>query len=292
MLGHFLKFRFKVVKRRFEYQLKQLERRIHILEGFAIVFSGIDKAIKIIRNSDGKEDACEKLMKAFPLDREQTMSILELQLYRISKLEIDVIMAELDEKRAQAEEIRGILKSDKKLWGVVKNELEEIGTKFGTKRRTAIGSEEEIEEYDPTAYIVKENTHVVVTREGWVKRIGNLKTIETTRVREGDSVLTVCPASTLESVVFFASDGVAFTLPVQDIPASTGYGDPLGKFVKLGDGVRVVNAVSTDPRFTPRRCERAWPTDSGSASLRGDGEGTRAATQLQPVPHAQHQVGA
>jgi DNA gyrase subunit A len=251
MLAHFLKFRFKVVKRRFEFQLKQLERRIHILEGFAIVFSGIDKALKIIRNSDGKEDACDKLMKAFPLDREQAMAILELQLYRISKLEIDVIMAELDEKRKQADEIRTILKSDKKLWGVVKNELEEIGTKFGSKRRTTIGSEEEIEEYDPSAYIVKENTHVVVTREGWIKRVGSLKTIETTRVREGDSVLTVCPASTLESIVIFASDGVAFTLPVQEIPASTGYGEPIGKFVKLGDGVRVVNAVSTDPRFTP-----------------------------------------
>src|SRR5690606_18747464 len=87
--------------------------------------------------------------------------------------------------------------------------------------------------------------------EGWIKRIGNLKSIETTRVREGDSVLTVCPASTLESVVFFASDGAAYTLPVQEIPASSGYGEPLGKFVKLGDGVRVINAITTDPRFTP-----------------------------------------
>lgn len=261
MLSHFLKFRFKTVKKRFEFQLKQLERRIHILEGFAIIFSGIDKALKIIRNSDGKEDACTKLMKEFPLDREQTMAILELQLYRISKLEIDTILAELNEKKAQAAEIRSILKSDKKLWGVVKNELDEIATKFGSKRRTAIGSEEEIEEYDPTAYIVKENTHVVVTREGWIKRIGNLKNIETTRVREGDSVLTVCPASTLESVVFFASDGTAYTLPVQEVPASSGYGEPLGKFVKLGDGVRVINAITTDPRFTPEdKNARGLPT--------------------------------
>lgn len=251
MLREFLTFRLKTVRKRFEFQLRQLERRIHILEGFAIVFSGIDKAIKIIRASDGKEDACEKLMKAFPLDREQTMAILELQLYRISRLEIDVILKELEEKRAQAEEIRGILKSEKKLWNVVGTELDEVANKFGTKRRTAIGSEEEIEEYDPSAYIVKENTHVVVSREGWIKRLGNLKTIETTRVREGDSVLTVCPASTLDTVVFFASDGVAHTLPVQEIPASTGYGEPLGKFVKLGDGVRVVSAVTTDARFTP-----------------------------------------
>jgi DNA gyrase subunit A len=263
LLQEFLKFRFRTVKRRFEFQLKQLERRIHILEGFAVVFSGIDRALKIIRNSDGKEDACAKLMKEFPLDRDQTMAILELQLYRISKLEIDTILAERDEKKAQADEIRGILKSDKKLWGVVKAELEEVAGKFGTKRRTAIGSEEEIEEYDPTAYIVKENTHVVVTKEGWIKRIGNLKTVETTRVREGDAVLTVCPASTLESVAFFCSDGTCYTLPVQEIPPSSGYGEPLGKFVKLGDGVRIVNAVTTDPRFTP--ADQQKPNQPGPA---------------------------
>ena len=79
MLKHFLKFRFTTVRKRFEYQLKQLERRIHILEGFAIVFSGIDKALKIIRNSDGKEDACVKLMKEFShLDREQHLSDLDV----------------------------------------------------------------------------------------------------------------------------------------------------------------------------------------------------------------------
>ena len=64
-------------------------------------------------------------------------------------------------------------------------------------------------------------------------------------------MLAICPASTLEQVAFFASDGTAYTLGVQEIPASTGYGEPLGKFVKLADGTRIVNAITTDPRFTP-----------------------------------------
>ena len=259
MLNHFLRFRFESVKKRFEYQLRQLERRIHLLDGFAILFQGIDKAIKIIRGSDGKEDACGKLMRAFPLDRDQTMAILELQLYRISKLEIDTILAELKEKHEQARRIRAILKSDKKLWSVIKTEFDDIAKRFGSKRRTAIGSEEEIEEFDPSAYIVKENTNVVVTRDGWIKRIGTIKSIETTRVREGDQVLAVCPASTLDTIAIFASDGTAYTLPVREIPASSGYGEPLGKFVKLGDGVRVINAISTDERFTPPDNNRGNP---------------------------------
>ena len=190
-------------------------------------------------------------MKAFPLDEEQTMAILELQLYRISQLEIDHIRGELKDKKAEAKRIKEILASTKKLWDVVRTELEEIAEKFGDKRRTAIGSSEEIAEFDPTSYIVRENTNVVLTEDGWIKRVGRIQSVETTRVREGDRVAAVAPGSTVDHVVFFSSDGIAYTLPMEQVPASTGYGDPLAKYVRLGDGVRILNAVSTDARFTP-----------------------------------------
>jgi DNA gyrase subunit A len=251
LLRYFLTFRLATVRRRLEFQLKQLEDRIHILEGFAIVFNDLDKALKIIRNSSGKRDAADKLMKAFPLDEEQTMAILELQLYRISQLEINTIREELDEKRAEAERIRKLLGSEKKLWNVVKTELEELSAAFADKRRTSLGSSEEVAEFDASAYIIKENTNVVLTREGWIKRVGRLQSVETTRVREGDAVLDVVPGSTLDTVVFFSSDGAAYTLPIADVPVSSGYGEPLSKHVKLADGATIVAAVTTDPRFTP-----------------------------------------
>jgi DNA gyrase subunit A len=251
MLRHFLDFRFQTVRRRFEFQLRQLERRIHILEGFALLFRGLDKALRIIRKSQGKQDAAAKLMKAFPLDEEQTLAVLELQLYRISQLEIDHILKELRSKRAEARQIRAILESKRRLWKYVQTELQEIAEEFSDRRRTSLGSADEIVEYDPQEYIVRENTNVVVTREGWIKRVGRLQKVESTRVREGDSVLDVVPGNTLDHVVFFASDGVAYTLPIEQVPASTGYGDPLAKHVRLGDGVNMVAAISTDPRFTP-----------------------------------------
>lgn len=263
MLGHFLDFRFITVKKRFEYQLRQLEKRIHILEGFMIVFNGLDKALKIIRASDGKQDAAQKLMKAFPLDEEQTMAILELQLYRISQLEINDIRAELKDKRAKAQTIREILASNARLWKVVRGELQEIAEQFNDTRRTSIGSEDEITEFDPNAYIVRENTNVVVTRESWLKRVGKLQNVESTRVRDGDAVLDVVPGSTLERVVLFSSDGIAYTLPIDQIPSSSGYGEPLSKFVRLGDGAAIVGAITTDPRFTPEDTQkRRQPTPS------------------------------
>lgn len=250
MLQYFLDFRFVTIRKRFEYELRVLERRIHILEGFAIIFDGLDKALKIIRNSTGRQNAADGLMNAFPLDEEQAMAVVDLQLYRISTLEIDKIRTELDEKQRAADKIRKILKSDKKLWGVVEKELLEIKDKYADKRRTGIGSSEEIAEFDPQAYIVKENTNVVITHDGWLKRVGRLASVEKTKVRDGDSVLDVLPASTLDNCVFFSSEGMAYTLAVADIPSSSGYGEPLVKHVKMGDGARIIAAVSTDARFT------------------------------------------
>jgi len=251
ILQYFLDFRFDTVRKRFEFQLEQLRRRIHILKGFAILFKGLDKALKLIRNSNGKQDAAAKLMKAFPLDEVQTEAILELALYRISKLEIDKINKELREKRAEARAIEAILKSNRRLWSVVKKELLEVAAEFADRRRTSIGSTDEITEFDPQAYIVRENTNVVVTKEGWIKRVGTLKSVSTTRVRDGDEVLAVVPGSTLDHVIYFASDGVAYTMRIDQVPPSSGYGEPLSKHFRMGDGVNIVAALGTDPRFTP-----------------------------------------
>jgi len=251
LLQQFLDFRFETVRRRFEYQLEQLERRIHILEGMAVVFDGLDEALEIIRDSSGKKDAAEQLMATFPLDEVQANAILELQLYRISQLEIDRILEELHEKQAEAERIRKILASNRRLWKVVKTELQQLAEQYADKRRTSIGSADEVVDYDPQVYILRENTNVVVTRDGWIKRVGRLQKVESTRVREGDAVLDVVPGSTLDHVVLFSSDGTAYTLPIEQIPATTGYGEPIAKHVRIGDGARIVGVVTTDARFTP-----------------------------------------
>src|SRR5262249_59148692 len=108
------------------------------------------------------------------------------------QMESRKILDELKEKKGRAAEIEGILASEKKLWGVVKEELTEAAEKYGAKdrRRTKIGSAE-APEFDPELYIERENTNVVLTRDGWIKRVGRLASVENTRVREGDEVIAV-----------------------------------------------------------------------------------------------------
>jgi DNA gyrase subunit A len=251
MLRYFLDFRLQTVRKRFEYELDQLRKRIHILEGFRIIFNALDKAIKLIRESQGKADAAQKLIAAFGLTDIQTEAILDAQLYKIAQMEIQRILDELRDKTKEAERIEAILASEKKLWNVVKQELNELGETFADRRRTRMGSSDDAPEFDPEAYIVKENTNIVLTRDGWIKRIGRLASVEGTRVREGDEVIAVVPGSTLDYVVFFADDGAAYTMRMNEVPASSGYGEPIVKFFRLGDQVKIVSAWTTDERFVP-----------------------------------------
>ncbi|MGH7221977.1 MAG: DNA gyrase/topoisomerase IV subunit A [Gemmataceae bacterium] len=293
ILRHFLDFRLATVRRRFEYELEQLRRRIHILEGFRIIFNALDKAIKIIRDSDGKADASERLIAAFKLDEEQAAAILEVQLYKIAQLEIKKILDELKEKTAQAEKIESILRSEKKLWSVIKDELSDLGEKYGAKdrRRTRMGSAEDAPEFDPEAYIVRENTNVVLTREGWIKRVGRLASVEGTRVREGDSVLAVVPGNTLDHVLFLADDGTSYTMRINEVPASSGYGEPIVKFFRLADQVRIVGMVTTDERFTSMDQPPANGEPTGPFLLVATAQGQVLRTPLSPFRTASTKVG-
>src|SRR5262249_27964945 len=152
------------------HELEALKKRVHILEGFEIVFDALDEIIKIVRKSDGKADAAEKIMARFKLDAEQTDAILELKIYRLARLEILVIQQELAEKRKRIKDISGLLKREKDLWKIVRDEIEEIQKKYGDARRTAITNEVDETEYTAEDFIIEEDNVVVVSRDGWVKR--------------------------------------------------------------------------------------------------------------------------
>ncbi len=248
MLTYWLDFRFATVRRRFEYQLSVLEERIHILEGFALLFDALDEAIAIIRASEGKRDAADRLMDRFDLDDIQVEAILELRLYKLARLEMLEILEELEEKRKEAARIEALLASDRKLWKVVKTELLEVREVYAVPRRTLVGLPQKKLEYDEDAYIVKEDTYVVVTEGGWIKRQSSFSTIDKIRVRDGDAIHWLFKAHTRSTLTFFTNQGSAYVMRVDSVPSTTGYGEPLQASFSFADGERVVGVVSHDAR--------------------------------------------
>lgn len=249
LLWHFLQFRREVVARRLGHELSVLQKRIHILEGFAAVFDALDEILRIVRRSDGKADAAAKIIRRFSLDAEQTEAILELKIYRLAKLEILVIQQELNKKRKEAKRLRGLLseKSAAGIWAIVRDELLELGA-VGGRRRTQIQASSAEPEFSEEELIVEEDALVVVTSGGWIKRQKEIKDLSATRVREGDSVLACVAGSTRATLCCFSNFGTAYTCRIIDVPATSGYGEPIQKQFKLKDGESIVAALSLDPR--------------------------------------------
>ena len=252
VLWHFLHFRLDVVTKRLEHELAALQRRIHILEGFETVFDALDEIIRLIRRSDGKADAADTIMKRFQVDAEQTDAILELKIYRLARLEILAIRKELEDRRQRARQLKKLLKDEGGRWALVRTELKEVHHTYGgpklDPRRTIIANDSEEPEYTTDDFIVDEDSVVIVSRDGWVKRQREVKDLLTTRLREGDSVLAGFAGSTRATCVFFSNFGTAYSCRFIDVPASTGYGEPIQRLFKLKDGEKIVAAMSLDPR--------------------------------------------
>ncbi|MBI4518587.1 MAG: DNA topoisomerase IV subunit A [Deltaproteobacteria bacterium] len=239
---HFLDFRLEVVTRRLTHELRELQARLHLLAGFLKLFGNLDLAIKIIRQSAARAEAAQKLQKAFGLDEVQAEAILETRLYQLARLEIEKIREEQREKQKRADEIDKLLRSPKARWRLVETELKQVADTYGDKRRTVLSAAGELV-YDAEAYVVHEDATVVVTRDGWIKRVGEVKDPASTRVREGDVARWILRGNTRDSLVLLSSLGTAFVMKVTNVPATTGYGEPVQSLLNFKDGERVISAA-------------------------------------------------
>ena len=251
-LQAFLDFRMETVVRRIRYELDQLEKRIHILRGFAIIFDALDEAIKIIRASNDKADAGQRLRHRFGIDELQADAILEIKLYRLAKMEIDAILKELEEKERLAQGLRELLADEDARWKVIKDELRSLRSLYADERRSTIEGPDEVLEYSAEDYIIQEDVYAIVTRDGWVKRQRSYTDLESIRVRDGDEVGWALATSTRATICFFTSAGKAYSVRADDLPSTTGYGDPVQKLFDFKDKERIVGVIALDERVLPK----------------------------------------
>jgi DNA gyrase subunit A len=158
------------------------------------------------------------------------------------------VQKELAEKRSAAKRLEGLLKNEGKLWTLVTDELRELRAKFADKRRTKIVGATSEPEFQAEDFIIAEDANVILSSQGWVKRVREVKDPSSTRLRDGDSVLAIVAGSTRASVAFFSNLGGCYVSRIHDVPSSTGYGDPVQKLFKLADGERMIAMMSFDPR--------------------------------------------
>ncbi len=241
ILEQFVSFREDVTKRKLSWEKNKLEERIHLLQGLVKIFPDIIEVIKTVQKCSGRSDSAEKLQKKFKLSELQAYFIVDMRIYQLSRTNIDEVNAELSEKQKRVKQIDKILNSVKALRSEISAELARVSDTYGDVRRSKVVHDHEEIEFDADDYIEHEEVFVVVTKDGWVKRIRTTNDPETTRVRDGDSIFDVKEASTKDSIVIFSNQGSFYTAKVLDLASTSGYGDPIQKLFKFKDGEKIVS---------------------------------------------------
>ncbi len=265
MLQSFLDFRFDTCQKRLTYELKVIEQRLHILVALAKIYKYLDEAIAIIRKSKIRDEARKGLMKRFALDETQANAVLDLRLSALVGLEISKIRKEKAEKEAEREIIRSVLGSRARLWKLVKKELNEIKKTYSDPRRTkVIASIEPETEYRAEDFIEHEFTHVIVSRDGWVRRVKNITRPETLRFKTGDCLHAWIPMNTADLVCFFTSAGKVYCVHALEIAQTTGFGEPVQSMFRFADKERVVSVMGMTTG--PTGGEKAAANDAPAAN--------------------------
>ena len=250
IIRYFLDFRYERTVLWLQYRLEILRKRIHVLEGFDILFRDLDRALRIIRSSRSRQEAEQGLKAAFPLDDEQVEAILETRLYRLVGMEIGKVLDELAAKKKEAKEVSADLASPERLWKIIDSELGQVATKFGDRRRTCFITDTDapVLEYDPEEFVEHEDSTVILSRQGWIHRLkSEVDDPSALKFREGDGLFACVRVNTGRTVAIFSNLGKIYVSRVIDVPATTGFGEPIGSLFNLGDGEFVVGFLAPDP---------------------------------------------
>lgn len=256
VLEEHVKHRKEVVRRRTQFDLDKIKDRLHILEGLKIALENIDEVVAVIKKSTDKDEARENLMKKFKMTERQAVAILEMRLSQLANLERLKIEQEYGEKTAIMRELEAILASEKKLIAVVKKEVEEVMAQYGDERRTKI-VKSGVKEFSMEDLIPDVQTIVLMTKDGYIKRIApdafsqqhrGGKGVMGLTTKEEDSVESVYSTSTHQDMMFFTSRGRVFKLKAYEIPEAsrTAKGQAIVNFLNLGPGEKVTTVLSGD----------------------------------------------
>ena len=244
ILDAFIAHQKDVVTRRTRFELDHALARLHIVEGLMKAMSILDEVIKVIRASKNKTDAIANLEKEFGFSNLQADAIVTMQLYRLTNTDVVILEEEMAKLQQQVDIWNKILANEEALKHVMKTELKIIKKEYATPRLTKIKDEVTEIKIDMASMIPKENVIVIVTNEGYIKRV-SLKSYassngEETTLKPGDYIVGFYEVSTLDTILIFTNLGNYLYIPVYKIPE--------GKWKELGKHVNNIVTMATDEK--------------------------------------------
>jgi len=234
MLKEWLIFRTETVRRRLQYRLDKVNRRLHLLDGQLIAFLNLDEVIKIIRTEDKPKQI---LMKRFKLTEEQTDYILDTKLRQLARLEEMKIRAEQEALAKERDMLEKTLASKARMKTLIRKELIADAEAYGDDRRSPIVAREAAAAMDETALTPAEPVTVILSEKGWVRSAkGHEMDPTTIAYKSGDSFASAARGRSNQSSIFIDSTGRCYALPAHTLPSARGHGEPLSGRLNPPDG--------------------------------------------------------
>lgn len=225
IIYYYLAFQREVITRRTRFDLARAEEREHILKGLVIAVNNIDEVIKIIKQSDDKNDALTKLQERFNLSERQSNAILEMKLSRLTGLEVEKLNAELDELELTIAHLKAVLADESKIDEIIKAELLEIKEKYPTPRKSTLVMD--YDDIDIGDLIERHDVVISLTSQGYVKRlpVSEYKSqhrggrgVNAHKTKEEDFVVDMFVSSSHDDLMFFSNKGKVYVLRAYNIP--------------------------------------------------------------------------
>lgn len=255
IIDAYIDYQKDVILKRTNFDLAFARKEMHITEGLVKAISILDEVIAVIRASKNKPDAIENLVKKFDFTTEQATAIVMLQLYRLTNTDITVLNEKLENLRKIIEELTGILNDESKLKGVIKDELRRMKKEYGVPRKTEISETIKEIKIDQTDLITKEDVIIVLTNDGYLKRVpikSHNSADGETALKPGDYVICYKQTNTLNKLCIFTSRGNYLYLPIHEIPSCKwkDLGKHISNFVTISPDDKAVNAFIISENVT------------------------------------------
>ena len=252
ILSYYIAHQRDVVTRRTKYDLEKAEDRHHILAGMVIALDNIDDVVAIIKTTKDKQDALEKLMARFLLSDRQANAILEMKLYRLTTLEVSSLHADMENLEKLITDYKDILSKPERVSEIIKTELSEIKSKYGSPRRTEISTD--YSDIDIGDLIEKEDVVISMTHFGYVKRlpVTEYRTqrrggrgVTAHKTREEDFVETMFVSNTHDDLLFFTNFGKVYCIKAYEIPEAekTARGRAIVNILQLAGDEKVTTVI-------------------------------------------------
>jgi len=250
ILDHWIQFRMECIRRKSEFEIKKKSETLHLLKGLSKILLDIDKAIRIIRNTEQESQVVPNLMEGFGIDNAQAEFIAEIKLRNLNREYILRQTADIEKLKNEIEDLKDIVAHDARVLDIICSQLEEVSEKYGQDRKTEIIDEEHIEEVTDDNLIEDYNVRMVLTDEGYIKKIPliSLRSSGEHKLKDDDFIIQEADTHNKAELLLFSNKCVVYKAKVYEFPdgKASQLGEYLNNILNLEPGEKIIKMHPTD----------------------------------------------